>query len=153
MEYQMTPELGLSGSVGMELMRRYLNKGHHLYIDNWFASPAFFEILHRNRTGACGSVHKNRQGLPSLITKVKSGEIQYSHTDILLVLKLQDKREVHMPSTIHSTTYANSGKVDRKTRQDIRKHVFIIDYNTNKDAVDQVDMQILFAECLRKSIK
>ena len=87
MEYQITPELGLSGSVVMELMRRYLNKGHHLYVDNWFASPALFEILHRNRTGACGTVRKNRQGLPSLITKLKRGEIQYAHTNVLLALK------------------------------------------------------------------
>ena len=86
-EYQMTTELGFSGSVVMELMRRYLNKGHHLYVDNWFASPALFEILHQNRTGACGTVRKNRQGLPSLITELKSDEIQYSHTDILLALK------------------------------------------------------------------
>lgn len=149
----MTPELGLSGSVVMELMRRYLNKGHHLYVDNWFASPALFEILHRNRTGACGTVRKNRRGLPSLITKLKRGEIQYSHTHILLALKWQDKREVHMLSTIHSTTYANSGKVDRNTGQEIRKPICIIDYNTNKGAVDQVDMQISFSECLRKSIK
>ena len=33
-EYQITPELGVSGSVVMELMQRYLNKGHHLYVDN-----------------------------------------------------------------------------------------------------------------------
>ena len=152
-EYQMTAELGLSGSVAMELMGRYLSKGHHLYVDDWFASSALFEILHRNRTGACGTVRKNRQRLPSLIIKLKSGEIQYLHTDILLALKWQDKREVHMLSTTHSKTYTNSGKVDWKTGQEIRKPACIIDYNTNKGAVDQVNMQIAFSECLRKSMK
>ena len=150
---QTTPELELSISVVMELMRRYLNKGHHLYADNWFASPALFEILQRNQTGACGTVCKNRRGLPSDITKLKSGEIQYLHTGILLALKWQDKQEVHMLSTIHSTTHANSGKVDRKTGREIRKPIGIIDYNTNKGAVDQVDMQLSFSECLRKSMK
>ena len=58
-----------------------------------------------------------------------------------------------MLSTIHAITYANSGKIDRETGQEIRKPVCIIDYNTNKGAVDQVDMQISFSECLRKSIK
>ena len=31
---KVTSELGLSGSVVMELMQRYLNKEHHLYVDN-----------------------------------------------------------------------------------------------------------------------
>ena len=43
-EYQVTSELGLNGSVVMELMQRYLNKGHHLYVDNWYTSPAIFEL-------------------------------------------------------------------------------------------------------------
>ncbi|CAF4791666.1 unnamed protein product, partial [Rotaria sp. Silwood2] len=55
-------------------MRRYLNKGHHLYVDNWYISPALFELLHRNKTGACGTVRKNRQGVPPLTTKLKRGE-------------------------------------------------------------------------------
>ena len=101
MEYQITPELGLIGSVVIKLMRRHLNKEHHLYVDNWFASAALFEILHRNRVSACGNVRKNRQGVLSLTTKLKKGEIQYSHTDVLFALEWQDKQEVHTLSTIH----------------------------------------------------
>ena len=63
-EYQVISELGLSGSVVMELMQRYLNKGHHLYVDNWYMGPALFELLHRNKTGACGTVCKNRHEIP-----------------------------------------------------------------------------------------
>ncbi len=44
-ECQITPGLGLSGSIVLELMQRYLNKGHHLYVDNWYTSPALFELL------------------------------------------------------------------------------------------------------------
>jgi hypothetical protein len=55
-ECQITPGLGLSGSIVLELMQRYLNKGHHLYLDNWYTSPTLFELLHRNKTGACGNV-------------------------------------------------------------------------------------------------
>ena len=120
-EYQVTSELGLSGSVVMELMLRYLNKGHHLYVDNWHTSPALFELLHRNKTGARGIVRKNRHGLPPLSTKLKRGDRQYRHTDILLVLKWQDKRKVYMLSTIHSTAYENSGKIDRQTGEETRK--------------------------------
>ena len=152
-ECQITSELGLSGSIVLEMMRPYLNKGHHLYVDNWYTSPTLFELLHRNKTGACGTVRKNRKGLPPLTIKLKRGESQYSHTNILLALKWQDKREVHMLSTIHSTAYANSDKVDHQTGEEIEKPVCILDYTKNMGGVDHVDMQMSFSECIRKSVK
>ena len=152
-EYQIIPGLGMSGSIVIELMQRYLNKGHHLYIDNWDTSPALFELLHRNKTGACGTIRRNRKGLPRLTAKLKRGESQYAHTDVLLALKWQDKREVHMLSTIHSTAYTNSNKTDRQTGERLQKPVCIVDYTNNMGAVDHVDMQISFSECVRKTIK
>ena len=152
-EYQVTSELGLSGSVVMELMQRYLNKGQHLYVDNWCTSPALLELLHRNETGACGIVRKNRHGLPPLSTKLKRGDRQYRHTDILLALKWQDKLGVYMLSMIHSTAYENSSKIDRKIGGEIRKPVFILDYTKKMRAVDHVDMQMSFSEYIRKSVK
>ncbi|CAF3694111.1 unnamed protein product [Rotaria sordida] len=126
--------------------------GHHLYIDNWYTSPALFELLHRNKTGACGTVHENRQGLPSLATKLRRGESQHSHTNVLLALKWKNKREVHMLSTIHSPSYTNTNKIDRQTGEVIRKPVCILEYSKNMGAVDDADMQISFSECIRKSI-
>ena len=137
----------------MELMQRCLNKGHHLYIDNWHTSPALFELLHRNKTAACGTVRKNRHGLLPLSTKLKRGDRQYRHTDILPALKWQDKREVYMLSTIHSTAYENSSKIDRQIEAKIRKPVCIRDYTKKMGAVDYVDMQLSFSKCIRKSIK
>ena len=58
----------------MELMQQYLNKGYHLHIDNWYTSPALFELLHCNKPDAFGTVRKNREGLPSLTAKLKRGE-------------------------------------------------------------------------------
>ncbi|CAF4632136.1 unnamed protein product, partial [Rotaria sp. Silwood2] len=148
-KFQNTPGLGVGGSIVMELMQRYLNKGHNLYVDNWYASPALFELLHRNKTGACGTVRKNRKGLPSLTAKLNTGESQYSHTNILLALKWQDKREVLILSTIHSPVYVNTGKIDRRTGEDIRKPLCILDYTKSMGGVDSVDMQISFSECVR----
>ena len=133
----------------MELMQRYLNKGHHLYVDNWYTSPALFELLHQNKTGACRAVRKNRKGLPALTTKLKRGESQYCHTGILLALEWQDKQDVHTLSTIHSTTYENSKKTDRKTGEEIRKPSCILDYTDRMGAVYHVDMQLSFSECIR----
>jgi hypothetical protein len=53
-------ELGLSGSIVITLLKRFLNKGHSLFVDNFYSSPILFEYLHRYRTGACETVKKNR---------------------------------------------------------------------------------------------
>ncbi|CAF1534693.1 unnamed protein product [Adineta ricciae] len=65
------PAVGISGSVVMNLMKPYLYKGHNLFVDNWYTSPNLFDLLHRSKTGACGTVRSNRRGLPSLASKMQ----------------------------------------------------------------------------------
>lgn len=50
----------------MSLLEPYLGKGHTLYVDNWYASPALFDILHKNFTNACGTVKEKREGIPEM---------------------------------------------------------------------------------------
>ena len=38
-EIDVTPDIGISGSIVMTLMEKYLGKGHILYVDNWYSSP------------------------------------------------------------------------------------------------------------------
>ncbi len=57
-EIKLDQNLGKSGSVVMTLMEPYLNKGHSLFVDNWYTSPRLFEKLHEFKTGACGTVRK-----------------------------------------------------------------------------------------------
>jgi hypothetical protein len=40
------PDVGISGSIVMNLMQPYLDKGHNLFLDSWFTSPAIFEKLY-----------------------------------------------------------------------------------------------------------
>ncbi|CAF4514381.1 unnamed protein product, partial [Rotaria sp. Silwood2] len=85
----------------MTLMQPYLQKGHNLFIDNWYTSPSLFELLHANSTGACSTVRRNRTGMPNFMNKLERGEHDYQHTDILLSERWFDKREVTILSTIH----------------------------------------------------
>jgi hypothetical protein len=59
---ELDQSLGKSGSVVMTLMKSYLNKGHSLFIDSWYTTPLLFEKLHELKTGACGTIRKNRLG-------------------------------------------------------------------------------------------
>ncbi|XP_020296816.1 piggyBac transposable element-derived protein 4-like [Pseudomyrmex gracilis] len=54
-------DLGVSGDVVAHMMRLYFNKGHILYIDNWYSSPKLAEFLHDKDTGLCGTIKKNRK--------------------------------------------------------------------------------------------
>jgi hypothetical protein len=146
------PAVGIPGSVVLTLMKNYLKKNHTLFMDNWFSSPTLFERLLDEKTKACGTVRKNRSGMPSF-TELAKGQQAYQTTGDLLALKWKDKREVHMPTTLHEPVMVETEKKDRETGRKIRKPLCIVQYNKNMRAVDQVDMQISFSECLRKTLK
>jgi hypothetical protein len=97
-------------------MQPYLDKGHNLFLDSWFTSPALFETLHARSTGACGPVRVNRVGLPNFEEKIRKGQQVYKSTNNMLALKWYDKREVIMLPTIHQPHMGVTGKKDPKTK-------------------------------------
>ncbi len=133
----------------MTLLKPYLNKGHTIFLNNWCTSPLLFERLHELKTGGCGTVRENRIRLPKF-DKLKKGSVDYWHTDTLLALKCQDKREVTMLSTVSKPRMVRTKKVHWKTQNKIKKPESVIHYNENIGAVDKSDMQISFVECVRK---
>ena len=58
------------------LVEPLLNKGHVIYMDNYFSSPGLFRELADNQTGACGTLPANEIGVPETIkrAKPKAGE-------------------------------------------------------------------------------
>ena len=152
-QIQFNKKLGIPGSIVVTLMQSYLHKGHNLFVDNWFTSPALFKVLHANRTGAYGTVRKNRLGMPSFTDELEKGDSGYRHTDILLAVKWFDKRDVTMLSTIHEARTISTGKIHWKTNEQIQKPVPIIDYNKNMDSIYRSDMQISYVERVRKTVK
>ncbi|KAG8227731.1 hypothetical protein J437_LFUL008569 [Ladona fulva] len=57
-------ELGKSGDIVGTLIKPYLEKGHTLFVDNWYSSTALFLWLHNKATNACRTVRKNRKHIP-----------------------------------------------------------------------------------------
>ena len=146
------PEVGIPGSVVLTLMKNYLKKNHTLFIENWFSSPTLFERLLEEKIKACGTVRKSRSGMPSF-GKLAKGQQVYQTIGELLALKWMDKREVYILTTLHEPVMVETEKNDRKTGRKITKPLCIAQYNKNMRAVDQVDMQDSFSECLRKTVK
>lgn len=145
--------VGIPGRVVLTLLERYLGKGHTLYVDNWYTSPTLFSYLYDRETNACGTVRINRKGMPALSKKLKKGEIEFMSTDKLLALKWQDKREVRMLSTLHTSEIVATDKIDRSTNEAKRKPACIVSYTENMGAVDRSDMMLSSVECVRKTVK
>ncbi|KAL1469218.1 hypothetical protein MTO96_004930 [Rhipicephalus appendiculatus] len=108
-------ELGFTGSIVVELLRDFLDKGHSLFVDNRYTSPALFKFLLSRQTNACGVVHANRKGLPKFAKKLQQGEVDSYHSNAMLALKWRDRRDVHMLSTMHGLELAEAEKEDRRT--------------------------------------
>ena len=53
--------------VVMSVCDSILDKGYHVYMDNFFTSPALFEDLATRSTGACGTLRCNRSGVPEIV--------------------------------------------------------------------------------------
>ena len=56
--------IGMSGSIVKKMMLPYLGRGHILYTDNWYTSPALCQLLHDHKTGSCGTVRTTRKFMP-----------------------------------------------------------------------------------------
>lgn len=63
-------EEGLGARVVEDLTRKIINKGHHVYMDNFFSSPRLFTELYTEEV-YCGTVRGNRKGMPEGIKSCK----------------------------------------------------------------------------------
>ena len=170
--------MGMSGAIVKKMMAPYMGRGHILYTDNWYTSPALCQFLHDNNTGSCGTVRKNRKFIPKFNgdkttldnpssddettaqshpmkdkkRRKKNLFIQKEKSGKVIAVKWNDKKPVHLLSTIHKGDIVTTGKIHYNTKKIIMKPDVVIDYTKNMRLVDKSDSQISSVECLRKSV-
>ena len=117
-----------------------MEKGYHLYVDNFYTSLPLFRNLYRKKTPACGTVRSNRKGFPqSLVTKkLRKGETASLRNEEVLPVKWRDKRDVYVLSTIHKNTFVTIRRRNGQTR----KPKCIQDYNKFMGGVDLNDQML-----------
>lgn len=122
--------------------------------------PNLLDFNHQNKTGACDTVTTNRVGCHSSEkrinhrkAKLSKAIMQWQHTDTLLFMRWQNKREVTMLSTVHENTITETNKIDYITGESVRKPTMVVDYNANMGLVDKSDMILSITECARKTTK
>ena len=151
----MVRELGKSGAVVGKLMQPYNNKGYHLYVDNWYTSVPLAHYLVSHGTAMCGTVRKNRHGLPKRLTAnrtLSKGEFIFRSSNGLLCVKLSDTKEVHFLSSIHAANVVATGKRDHH-RLPVHKLALVHDYNLFMGGVDRNDEMVSFYTAARKTHK
>ena len=93
----------MATKIVMSLMENLLNKGHRLFIDNWYTSVELCHNLLLNKTDSIGTLRKDQKELPTDInlSKIKAGEtiIRYEKETGLMCTRWKDKRDVYMMSS------------------------------------------------------
>ena len=144
-----TPEAGLSHRVILDLAQPYLNKGHRLFMDNFYSSPTLYEELYEKKTLACGTVRQDRKGMPSAImtkftpnyTRGQSTFLKYKN---VTVVRWKDKRDVFALSTFHGN--ACNDELPHKPEM-------IETYNQFINGVDRADQLLTYDSLNKKSHK
>jgi len=147
--------LGKSGAIVLEMMEPLLNKGHQLFIDNWYTSLKLLLNLMTQNTSACGTVRRDRGQFPSSFTKTKlqnRGETIHLTYNKILALRYKDKKDVFFLSTMHRPKLLSVNKRGRDGNP-IMKEQLIIDYNNNMGFVDKNDQIVGQHTMVRKSHK
>jgi Transposase IS4 len=57
---------GATYDTVMRMLQGYEDKAHILFTDNWFTSPALLLALQHKGIRLCGSVRRNRKGMPAI---------------------------------------------------------------------------------------
>lgn len=152
-DYLDTENIGISGAIVTTLLKPYINKGHCLYVDNWYTSPDLFTFLHKNKTNACGTVKFTRMGMPQFEQDLEVGEREGKNDGTCLAVRWIDKREVLMLTSEHEDQMVSTGKLDRKSKLPITKPKCVHEYNQHMGAVDRSDMMIVNVECVRRTTR
>ena len=141
-----------------------LEKGHHLYMDNFYTSPELLLELLDRETPACGTLRTNRKMLPKSIMGSKcplpeggSAFRRLPVTEIggggLLALRWKDKKLVAMLTSIHGATETWTGKLDRRDGTPVYKLTCIVQYTKWMGGVDVADQLMSYYHFLRRTIK
>ena len=135
-----TSEVGATHAVVLKLLEGLEGRGHHVYTDNYYSSPDLFGDLQRL---ACGTVRKNRRGVPDEMKAKLKGEVVSKQLDSsMFILKWMDKREVMMLSTIHDDSFVTKKRRSRTApdgQEGILKPLIVEEYKKNTRGVDTSD--------------
>ena len=133
-----TEALGQTGSIVLHLMEPYLNKGYHLFTDNWYNSVSLAEYMSKRNTYITGTLRGDRKRNPSQVVgkKLRKGEMVFMSLGDVSITKRKDKRDVCVISNAHVPTMMDSINRHGKSK---RKPNIVHIYNNHMSGIDRSD--------------
>lgn len=123
---------------------RLLQRGFHLFTDNFYTKPDLADFLVDNGTHLTGTVRKNSKNLPANISQLKLSvkEAKAYRKGKKLVMAFREKKSQRNPVLVLST--AHSAKMITKTirGKEQTKPEPVMDYNKYMGGVDMSDKKI-----------
>ena len=141
-------EHGHHTQAAIDLMQPYLNRGHIVFLDSLFSSPALFDYLEAHGTRACGTLRPNRKGLPADLKLTKKQKARLANGDmkcwqrgLLGCLRWKDRSVVHVLSNhmrVDTTLEVKEERSDGSSVTKVKPTV-VHEYNLHRGGVDTVD--------------
>lgn len=123
----------------------YLNKGYHIFVDNYFMSVPLVRHLHQLRTYITGTVRRNRKHLPQQFkNKFAVGQKMYFRSGPLLACAFREKKSQKNPVILLSSHAAAQEEVVPARHGDNPKikPKIITSYNKYMGGIDTSDMML-----------
>jgi len=144
-------EVGATKKVVLSLCQPLYDTGHHVYMDNYFSSPSLFVELKARQLGACGTLRRNRMGVPDKVKKTKLKKegpaVMERDGDGLLYICWYDRKQVNLISSIHSTLMFTKTVRTKSTnghKRDVDKPAAIELYSHFMQGVDRSDQLLWY---------
>ena len=152
--------LSCTERIVVHLARDLLNKGYHIFVDNFYMSVRLAQYLDNEKTLVTGTCRVNR-GFPKELSSynVAVKDFRFARCDNILALKFVDqkssgKKVITMVDTAHRASATTvevikkGGKKDQILRPDV-----IQSYNKYMGGVDMLDAAVHHYDCARKSYR
>ena len=151
----------LSDHVVLSLLEGYENKGHFVFMDNFYSSPILYAKLESKKIGACGTVRGNRRGMPKELLqqniKLKKGDDPvFMRSGNMVACAWHDTKRFTMLSTIDTNLTVDKeirSKDHASGHRTVEKPVAVARYNHSMAGVDRFDQMLGTYQYPHKSVK
>ena len=148
----------MTAGVVLQLVEPLCGLGHHLYMDNFYSSPALFSELHLRGFEVCGTLRVNRRGVPpEAKAGLKKGERRTVAVDEnMSIVQWRDKRLITILSTVHSDSPIPTERRNRLAsggREVVEKPEAVVEYNKFMGGVDHGDQLLSYYGFPHRTLK
>ena len=144
--------LGQTVATVLKLMTPYLDKGYHVFTDNYYNSVSLTEYLSHHSTYITRTLRADRKGNPKKVIeeKVQKGDMIWRSKNDITVCKWKDKSEVLTISNAHNPEMV---KVSNRCGKEKMKLNIVRDYNNSMSGIDRSDQMLSYHSGLRKTLR